>query len=223
MNLSAVIKGSRALFQRPDSTEPLSYEIPPASALRGILEKVYWHPGLYFDVREIQVLAPIRWDREGVTETRASRQTTDPSGAMLPRLDLRKGTFEAPIQLIRMTTRVVLRDPAWVVKFRFCQKPGRHPGAPSLAKAGAIFNRRLNAGQFFDVPALGIEEYPAIVSPTTGKEVPLQKSRDFGYVLHDIDYSESPPVQHVFRARMVNGVVSVPSFFDRVVSRRKAA
>jgi CRISPR-associated protein Cas5 subtype I-C len=220
VNHSVVIRGERALFARPDCTDPLSYPTPPPSALRGIFGSVYWHPGLYIDVIQIKVLAPIRWDREGITETRGSKQASDPKGATLPRLNLRAGTFEVPLQLLRVTTRVVLRDPAWLVKFRFCRQGSQ---APPLVKADTIFKKRLLGGLFFDIPSLGIEEYGAIVAPPTGDEKPIHKSRDFGLVLHDFDYRENPPVQHVYRARMVNGVIQVPSFFDRVLSRARRA
>lgn len=218
-----VVRGEQACFARPDSPDPVSYPIPPASACRGLAECVFWHPGLYVNVRSISVLSPIRWTRDGITEVRASKQTKDPSGVALPRLDERAGTLTLPIGLVRVTTRVCLRDPAWLIELELRQLPGATGGKASLQKAVDMFDHRLATGRLDRPPFLGISEYRGLIMPATGNEKPIAWSRDFGFVLHDMDYAKDPPIAHFYHAVMKAGVVQVPSFFDSVIAGRRAA
>lgn len=221
---SLVIRGDRALFQRPDCTDPLSYPIPTGSALRGILGCIWDHPGTYIDIREIQVLNPIRWDREGITETRGRSQANDPKGGPpIPRLNEKAGWFEEPLRLRRVTYRTVLRDPAWLVRFSIQQFPGRVEGQHPLHEEREIFEQRVDRGSYDQPPSLGVDEYRAIIHRPDGTETPIKSSRDFGWVLHDIDFRQDPPVQHVYRAIMRDGVIPVPSYWEKHLSRREAA
>ena len=52
--------GDYALFARPElKTERYSYDIITPSAARGILEAIYWHPGLRWVIDRIYVQNPI--------------------------------------------------------------------------------------------------------------------------------------------------------------------
>ncbi|MCI8817415.1 MAG: type I-C CRISPR-associated protein Cas5, partial [Angelakisella sp.] len=54
--------GDYALFSRPElKVERMSYDVMTPSAARGILEAVYWHPGMKWVIERIHVLAPIRF------------------------------------------------------------------------------------------------------------------------------------------------------------------
>ena len=56
------IKGDYALFSRPEfRSEYVSYDCITPSAARGILESVYWHPGMRFVIDRIHVINPIRF------------------------------------------------------------------------------------------------------------------------------------------------------------------
>jgi CRISPR-associated protein Cas5d len=217
MDHEVVIRGDRALFARPDCTDPLSFPVPPPSAIRGILEAVYWHPGLYIDTLSIAVLSPIRWDREGIVEIRGSRQA-DEKGSPLPKYDARSDTFTAPTPFKRVTSCVVLREPSWRVRFRICTMQG---SLVDQEKADQIMNQRLHRGTFHSVPFLGVARYGASVTLPDGEE-PIDQSRDFGMVIHDFDYRERMPIQHVFHAKMVDGVIVVPSFYDKVLSQSRS-
>lgn len=55
------IQAPMALFSRPElKSERYSYDIPTPSALRGVLESVYWHPGITYVIDEIKVINPIK-------------------------------------------------------------------------------------------------------------------------------------------------------------------
>lgn len=51
-----------ALFQRPEMTiDKCSYDIITPSAARGLMECIYWHPGMIWRIDRIFVLNPIRF------------------------------------------------------------------------------------------------------------------------------------------------------------------
>ena len=54
--------GIMALFSRPEmKVERCSYDVMTPSAARGILEAIYWHPGLKWVIDKIYVKNPIRF------------------------------------------------------------------------------------------------------------------------------------------------------------------
>lgn len=47
MSIKVEVSGPYALFSRPEmKTEHVSYDCMTPSAARGLLESIYWHPGL---------------------------------------------------------------------------------------------------------------------------------------------------------------------------------
>lgn len=54
--------GPYALFSRPElKVERMSYDVPTPSAARGIVEALYFHPGLRWVIDRIYVMSPIRF------------------------------------------------------------------------------------------------------------------------------------------------------------------
>ena len=54
--------GDYALFSRPElKVERCSYDVITPSAARGILDAVYWHPGMKWVIDKIYVKKPIRF------------------------------------------------------------------------------------------------------------------------------------------------------------------
>ncbi len=61
MPVSLEVWGSYALFSRPElKTERVSYDVMTPSAARGLIEAIFWHPGLRYTIDRIHVCAPIR-------------------------------------------------------------------------------------------------------------------------------------------------------------------
>ena len=55
--------GDRALFTRPElSVERFTYDFITPSAARGLVEAIYWHPGLRVVIDRIQVINPFGID-----------------------------------------------------------------------------------------------------------------------------------------------------------------
>ena len=62
MAISLEVWGDYALFTRPEmKVERVSYDVMTPSAARGLIEAVYWHPGLRWVIDRIHVCAPIRF------------------------------------------------------------------------------------------------------------------------------------------------------------------
>ena len=54
--------GNHALFSRPElKTERVSYDVPTPSAARGIVESIFYHPGLKWKISRIYILNPTRF------------------------------------------------------------------------------------------------------------------------------------------------------------------
>ena len=54
--------GDLALFSRPEmKVERCSYDVITPSAARGMLEAVYWHPGMKWVIDKIYVRKPIQF------------------------------------------------------------------------------------------------------------------------------------------------------------------
>ena len=54
--------GDFALFSRPEmKVERCSYDVMTPSAARGILEAIYWHPGMRWVIDRIHIRKPVRF------------------------------------------------------------------------------------------------------------------------------------------------------------------
>ena len=62
MPIQVEVWGDYACFTRPEmKTERVSYDVMTPSATRGLLESIYWHPGLRWVIDRIHVCSPIRF------------------------------------------------------------------------------------------------------------------------------------------------------------------
>ena len=62
MSVQMEVWGDYACWSRPElKTERYSYDVPTPSGARGMLESVFWHPGLRYVIDRIYVMNPIRF------------------------------------------------------------------------------------------------------------------------------------------------------------------
>ena len=62
MPICLEVWGDYALFTRPEmKVERVSYDVMTPSAARGLIEAIYWHPGLRWTIDRIHVCTPIRF------------------------------------------------------------------------------------------------------------------------------------------------------------------
>ena len=77
MSMLIEVWGDYACFSRPEmKTERVSYDIMTPSAARGLVEAIYWHPGMKYHIDRIYLLKPVQFAsirRNEVKDTRAAR------------------------------------------------------------------------------------------------------------------------------------------------------
>jgi CRISPR-associated protein Cas5d len=207
--------GERALFTRPEmKVERVSYDVLTPSAARGILEAIHWKPAIRWVIDSIQVLKPIRFESIRRNEVGCKLSAASVGKAMTAgRTDALVCHIEEERQQRAAT---VLRDVGYIIAahFELTEKAGPEDNA---GKHLDTFNRRAQRGQCFHMPCLGTREFTASFkllaedAQTPAPHEALTGERDLGWVLHDIDFANGNTARF-FRARMVDGLVRVPSF-----------
>ena len=211
MAIQVEVWGDYALFSRPEfKTERVSYDCMTPSAARGLLESIYWHPGLRWVIDHIHVCAPIRF-----TNIRRN-EVKDVISARKVRAVMEKGQGElylAAPESIQQRAAMVLTDVHYVIDAHFVMTDGAAPG-DNPGKFQDILKRRLERGQFYSMPYFGTREFPAHFRrcetlPPCPKD--LKGTRDLGWMLWDMDYRDSENITpKFFRASLVDGVMTVP-------------
>lgn len=212
MSIRLEVWGDRACFTRPEmKTERVSYDVMTPSAARGLLEAVYWHPGLRWVIDRIYVRAPIRFSNLRRNEVKAT------VSARSARTVMERGEGELYLVTqdnIQQRATLLLTDVRYVIEAHFDMTdkaaPGDNPG-----KFQDIVKRRLERGQCYHQPYFGCREFPAHFAPAG--DIPacpeeLQGVRDLGYMLYDLDYTDPENLQPLFfRAVLRDGVLEVPA------------
>lgn len=207
MSIKMEVWGEYACFTRPEmKVERVSYDVPTPSAARGMVESVYYHPGLKWHVDKIYVCKPIRFTNilrnEVASKISARNVLTEANGKKRSYIDR-----NADIQQ-RATT--MLRDVHYVIEAHFEMTDQANP-SDNPGKFQDIVKRRLRNGQAYMQPYLGCRECTAHFRLWEGGDIPtIDETRDLGYMLYDMDYSDSQNIQPMFfRAQMVHGVIDL--------------
>lgn len=199
--------GKYALYARPElKVERVSYEVPTPSAARGLVEAVYYHPGLKWNIKRIYVLSPIKFTNIRRNEVKSKISAQDVFRAV-------KGgkneLYIASPQQIVQRAAMVLQDVHYVIEAEFEMtdraSPGDNPG-----KFQDIVTRRMAKGQCFHTPYFGCREFPANFRPWVGGSVPtIPETKDLGIMLYDFDYSDPDNITPLyFHAKLENGVLN---------------
>ena len=212
MSIRLKVWGDYALFTRPEmKTERVTYDIITPSAARGLIEAIYWHPGIKWRIDKIRVCKPIRFLNVRRNEVKA----TISASAARTVMNRREGQLylSAPDE-IQQRASLLLRDVAYVIEAHFDMtdkaSPGDNPG-----KFQDIIKRRIERGQFYHQPCFGCREFPANFAPC--EEMPpcpkeLAGEKDLGFMLWDIDYTDPQNLHPLFfRARLTDGALTVPT------------
>ena len=205
--------GNFACFTRPEmKVERVSYDVMTPSAARACFEAILWKPAIRWHVRKIEVLKPIRWinlrrnEVEGVVSTR-NVETAMKSGT---------GDLGLYIEDERQQRAgLFLRDVAYRVHADMEFKREGDP-SDSATKYQEMFERRAAKGQCVNQPYLGCREFAAwfrLISDTTAEPIAIGETRDLGFMLHDLDFSNrNDPRPRFFRAKIENGAVNIPTW-----------
>lgn len=210
MSVMVEVWGDYALFTRPElKVERVSYDVMTPSAARGLLEAIYWHPGMRWVVDRIYVLSPIHFTNIRRNEVSATLSAAKARTAMSG------GETELYINTqdcIQQRAAMVLQDVHYVIEAHFIltDKAGAedNPG-----KFCDILRRRLEKGQCYHQPYFGMREFPAHFRAWKGGEPATaypDKDRELGLMLYDMDYSDPENIRpQFFRAELKRGVLDI--------------
>lgn len=211
MGVKVKVWGNYALFSRPEmKVERCSYDVITPSAARGILEAIYWHPGLRWVVDKIHVIRPIRFTsvrrNEVKSKISADKVMQVYNGADKPLYISGKGE-------IVQRASVLLCDVEYVIEAHF-ELTERANETDNPGKFKDIIMRRLKRGECYHMPYFGCREFPAHFALFGEEEIKTAydavEEKDLGYMLYDIDYSDHENMMPMFfRAIMRRGVLDL--------------
>ena len=221
------VAGEYACFTRPEmKVERVSYDVITPSAARAIFSAIFWKPAIKWHVTKIEVLNPIRWTsvRRNEVKAVAAKNPFFIEDSRLQRagLILRdvKYRLHAEFEFIPPALRPKAVNPApdWLSEAEERELLKQSEAArldEKPAKYAAMFDRRASRGQYFMHPYLGCREFSCssirLVKDFTQEPAPIPESRDFGFMLYDLDFADPKDIKPMFyRAEMKNGVILVP-------------
>ncbi|MDR0889104.1 MAG: type I-C CRISPR-associated protein Cas5c [Oscillospiraceae bacterium] len=209
MSICVEVWGEYACFSRPElKVERVSYDVITPSAARGLIESIYFHPGLRWFVDKIYVRAPIQFFNVRRNEVSAKLSASNALSAMKSN----KPFYLATTQNIQQRATMALRNVRYIIcaHFEMTDKaaPGDNPG-----KFQDIVTRRISKGQCYSQPYFGNREFAAHFAPC--EEIPpcpesLLGVRDLGWMLYDKDYSDLEDITpRFFRCSMKDGLIDL--------------
>lgn len=207
--------GDFACFTRPEmKVERVSYDVITPSAARAIFEAIFWKPAIRWHVRKLEVLSPIKT----ISVRRNEVGTTAGTGRKKEILIEEHRQQKAGILLRDVRYRIH----CWMEFLsNYPENKDESPG-----KYLAMFERRARKGQCFNQPYLGCREFSAgfelIEDPESYKPdfTPIDDSRDLGFMLYDMDFSNSEDIKATFyRPILKNGIIDVPSWNSEEVRK----
>lgn len=205
------VQGPYALFTRPEmKVERVSYDVITPSAARGIIEAVYWKPAIRWVIDKIHVLRDIEF-------TNIRRNEVADKASVKNALQVMRGgnkaLYIAATEKRQQRAAMVLKNVDYVIEahFELTSKAGPED---TEEKHYNVVLRRLRQGQYFHAPCLGTREFSARVTLIDEKSAipasPLTGTRDLGWMLFDLDFSNPRDIQPLFyHAIMRNGVIDV--------------
>lgn len=201
--------GDYALFSRPElKVERYSYDVMIPSAARGILEAIYWHPGMRWVIDKIYVKNPIKFTNFRRNEVKSKISMSSVlqvyNGAKKP---LYLNTQEDIVQ----RASVVLSNVSYVIEAHFVMTENANE-TDNPGKFTDIIKRRARDGKCYHTPYFGCREFPAHFRLCEDEKIHTAyddiPERDLGIMLYDIDYrNDMQPM--FFRAVMRNGVLDL--------------
>ena len=202
--------GELALFSRPEmKVERCSYDMMTPSAARGILEAIYWHPGMRWIVDRIYLRKPVRFTSIRRNEVKSKISANNVLSVMNGG---DKPLFISSKEDIVQRAAVLLRDVDYVIEAHFEMTDNAGP-CDNSGKFKDIVMRRLRRGECYHMPYFGCREFPANFELFEQENVDtayVGEEKDLGYMLYDFDYSNPEDIQPMFfRAVLTNGILDV--------------
>ncbi len=202
--------GDYALFTRPEmKVERVSYDCMTPSAARGILEAVMWHPGMKWVIDRIYVGNRIQFANIRRNEVKAKVSGSNVRSLMN---GADREVYITTAEDIQQRASMVLKDVRYLIEAHFTMTD-KASATDNPGKFSEMFRRRASKGQCYHQPYLGCREFPAkfaLGDESSFQSVYAEQSRDLGFMLHDMDYTDKENIKPTFfRARLENGVLDL--------------
>ncbi len=209
MSVKLEVWGDYACFTRPEmKVERVSYDVMTPSAARGILEAIFWHPGMRYVIDRIYVLKPISFTNVRRNEVKSKVVASTVYKTMTGgKTELYLNTAED----IQQRAAMVLQSVRYVIEAHFELVPEKMGEGDNEGKFCEMLRRRIARGQCYHQPYFGCREFPAHFRLWEAESIPTaypNETRDLGFMLFDMDYRDSKNIQPMFfRAILENGVL----------------
>ena len=203
--------GNYALFSRPETkVERYSYDVITPSAARGILDAVYFHPGMRWVIDQIYVMKPIRFTSVRRNEVKSKVLA---SNILQAYNGSDKSFYISAKDDIVQRASVILCDVEYIVSAHFEMTDRAHE-SDNPGKFLDITLRRLKSGGCYHMPYFGTREFPANFALYEGEDIETAyedvEEKDLGLMLYDMDYTaDDGPQPMFFRAIMKRGVIDL--------------
>lgn len=220
MSVNVEVWGDWACFSRPElKVERVSYDVITPSAARGLIEAIYWHPGMRWLIDKIHVLNPVNF-----SNVRRNEVKSKVTGSSIKTLlgGGKAKDYIATSEDIQQRAALVLRDVHYVIEAHF-ELTGQASPSDNEGKFQDIIKRRLKRGQCYHQPCFGTREFPAYFRLWEGGKIVTaypEETRDLGLMLFDMDFSDPENIVPLFfRAKLEHGVLQVPAPNSKEVLR----
>lgn len=211
MGVKVKVWGDYALFSRPElKVERYSYDVMTPSAARGILEAIYWHPGMKWVIDKIYVKNPISFTsvrrNEVKSKISANNVLSVYNGA-------RKPLYINSKEEIVQRASIILANVEYVIEAHF-EMTEKANETDNPGKFKDIIMRRLRRGECYHMPYFGCREFPAHFALYEEEEIQTAfddvAEKDLGLMLFDMDYTDKEKIEPLFfRAIMKRGVIDL--------------
>lgn len=211
MGVKVRVWGDYALFSRPEmKVERCSYDVMTPSAARGILDAIYWHPGMRWVIDKIHVINPVKFTsvRRNEVKSKVSANT-----ALSVYNGADKELYISTKDDIVQRASILLTKVEYVIEAHFVMTEKAN-ATDNPGKFKDIIMRRLRRGECYHMPYFGCREFPAHFCLCEDEEIKTAydgtPEKDFGFMLFDMDYSDRENIQPMFfRAVMKSGVLDL--------------
>lgn len=211
MGVKVKVWGDFALFSRPElKVERCSYDVMTPSAARGILDAIYWHPGLKWVVDKIYVRKPIQFTSVRRNEVKSKVLA---SSVLQAYNGGEKPLYISSKEEIVQRASMLLCDVEYVIDAHF-EMTEQANATDNPGKFKDIIMRRLRRGECFHMPYFGCREFPAHFCLWEEEKIPTAyedvEEKDLGLMLYDLDYRNPEDIQPMFfRAVLKRGILDL--------------
>lgn len=174
--------GDYACFTRPEmKVERVSYDVMTPSAARGLVEAIFWHPGLRYVIDEIDVMNPIQ-----MTNVRRKEDIVQRAALIL------KNVRYCIHVHFEMTEKANASDNAGKFREMLCRR----------ARKGQCYHQPYLGCREFPAGFRLVEDDETVI--------PYPVTQDLGFMLYDMDFSDLQHITpRFFHARLEKGVMDL--------------